>query len=61
METRVFAEIERYQPDKHVHVPVTTTTSARLGCVPPVAPVFPYKEITEWTHLSTRRRVTSFQ
>ena len=37
METRAFAEIERYQPDKHVHVPVFNgeRTKVLLLCLSP--------------------------
>ena len=44
METRAFAEIERYQPDKHVHVPVFNgeRTKVLLLCLSPGLTVPPH-------------------
>jgi quercetin dioxygenase-like cupin family protein len=44
METRVFAQIERYQPDNHVHVPVFNgeRTKVLLLCLSPGLTVPPH-------------------
>jgi len=44
METKVFADIERYQPDKHIHVPVFNgeRTKVLLLCLSPGIAVPPH-------------------